>query len=599
MSAPALSPPDELLRPEENARTCLGPEARASSRRRRALVHVGLAVVLGVFVTRCVGQARSSAITSDESTYLTHALHFWMTGEDLDLWELGTPRLPHLAAGLASYGVLGRAGMLPTGADDAQAAIARLVLSGEPRVTLPARGVVIGMGVLLVLTVFGAVASRAGAWPGLVAAALVAMVPEVIAHASIAGSDLPFAAAAFVALALMARYAERPGPGRWLAVALAVGLSWAMRHSALVLIVLACGVHAVCALRRRRSPGVLTAVEALLGSVSACVVLTMVAFAVLWAGDGFETVTPSRLAAKVTSLSVPERIGPIVVADLPIPTSALSLWKQVRHQGRGHDAYFCGEVRSDGWPTYFPVAFLLKTPVGLLILMVLAAARVRPRNAWEVICLACLALLWMMLIRSRVNIGVRYALLTYPLATPLLARLFEGRALRDRVWGPVTLGAVAWFGGASIACGDRCLSSFNELGGGPRSGWLYLADSNVDWGQDFDALAGTLRRLGIAEVTVDVSTDRHLDGPGLVAIVNPFRAYQVPATTPMNRRLFDADGGYIPVYTRYVAVSVSRLMGLYSQNDMSWLRTRKVEARVGDSTFVFDMDTPAEIPFGP
>ena len=30
---------------------------------------------------------------------------------------------------------------------------------------------------------------------------------------------------------------------------------------------------------------------------------------------------------------------------------------------------------------------------------------------------------------------------------------------------------------------------------------------------------------------------------------------------------------------------------------MSWLRTRRVVARLGDSIFVFDMDRPAEAPF--
>jgi hypothetical protein len=53
----------------------------------------------------------------------------------------------------------------------------------------------------------------------------------------------------------------------------------------------------------------------------------------------------------------------------------------------------------------------------------------------------------------------------------------------------------------------------------------------------------------------------------------------------------------LPVYTRYVAVSVSRLLGLYSQNDMSWLWTRRVVSRVGDSIFVFDMDRPADRAF--
>jgi hypothetical protein len=32
---------------------------------------------------------------------------------------------------------------------------------------------------------------------------------------------------------------------------------------------------------------------------------------------------------------------------------------------------------------------------------------------------------------------------------------------------------------------------------------------------------------------------------------------------------------------------------------MSWLRTRKVVGRVGDSVTVFDMDEPADRPFGP
>jgi hypothetical protein len=103
--------------------------------------------------------------------------------------------------------------------------------------------------------------------------------------------------------------------------------------------------------------------------------------------------------------------------------------------------------------------------------------------------------------------------------------------------------------------------------------------------------------LGIKEVTTDLSTERRLDYPGLFSVVNPGKARQVPAATPPNRRLYDLEGGYLPIYTRYVAVSVSRLLGLYSQNDLSWLRTRKLVARVRDSIFIFDMDRPADRPF--
>jgi hypothetical protein len=345
-----------------------------------------------------------------------------------------------------------------------------------------------------------------------------------------------------------------------------------------------------------RPPGLLPLLERLLGSIGSAAILAAIAYLVLWAGDGFGTIRLAEASEKITSLNVPQRIGPLDLSGLPIPTSALSILKQVSHQNRGHEAFFCGEVGQHGWATYFPVAFGLKTPVGLLLMMAIAAARVRPRGAFEAIGLACLALLWMALINNKVNIGVRYALLTYPLAIPFVARLFAWDWLRDRVWGPLTLASAVWFAGASAACHGRYLSYFNEIGGGPRMGWLYLADSNVDWGQDFDALVRTLKRLGIKDVTTDVLSERRIVEPGWCALANPSREYQVPAETPPNRRLYDAAGGSIPIFSRYVAVSVSRLYGLYSQNDMSWLRTRRLVARVGDSIFLFDMDEPADAP---
>jgi 4-amino-4-deoxy-L-arabinose transferase-like glycosyltransferase len=603
MSTPALTslePTALFSSANREPRAPAEPVRERVGRRQRWLTAIGLAVTFGIFVARCLSVARAHSITSDESTYLTHGLHFWLTGNDLRMWELGTPRLPHLVNTWPSYVALEQQGLLPAkDAANRLPLITQLVLSGVARVLLPARMAAIGWGLALLGVVFWGVARTRGAFLGLVATALLAMVPEVLAHATIAGSDVPFAAAAVLALLLLARYAERPSPGRWMAVAVAVGLAWAMRHSALILLILAPAVHAWCALWRPHERGAGPVMERLAGSACASVAFLLVAYSVLWAGDGFGTVSVAEASESITSLSLPSRIGPIDVSHLPIPTSALSVLKQISHQNRGHEAYFCGQYGQQGWPLYFPVAFLLKTPTALLILMVIAAARVRSTNAWEAICLVCLVLLWAVLVRSKVNIGVRYALLTYPLALPFVARLFERRTLRDPIWGPVTLAAVAVFAGASAASHPSYLSYFNSLGGGPRMGWLYLADSNIDWGQDFDALAAALKRLGINDVTIDVSSERRLQEPGLVALVNPSREFQAADERPGNRRLYDSEGSYLPVYTRYVAVSVSRLLGLYSRNDMSWLRTRRLVARVRDSVFLFDMDTPAEAPFEP
>ena len=423
-------------------------------------------------------------------------------------------------------------------------------------------------------------------------------VPECLAHSSIAGSDMPFTASALLALIVLARYLEKPCAARWLLVGLSIGAAWAMRHTAIVLIMLAAAAHLWAALRRPRAGGVGPIAETLAASGLASVTMAVLAFAVLWIGDGLGTVSLGEVAGR-SSQGLPRHLGPFVVADLPVPTSAVSLVKQIRHQNAGHEAYLCGEVRQTGWPLYFPIAFLLKTPTGLLALFVLCAARSPWRKPvpWDAVVLAFLGLLWIMLVRNKVNIGVRYALLTYPLAMSFVARMFQPRYLRDRVWGPISIAALAWFAWASIGADGRQLSYFNEIGGGPKSGWVYLADSNIDWGQDFDALTAAVKRLDIREITTDISSERRLVLPGVYAYFNPSKAVQVQAATAPNRRLHDDEGGYIPIYTRYVAISASRLLGLYSQNDMSYLRTRRVVERIGDSVFLFDMDTPADEPF--
>lgn len=568
----------------------------ASGSMPRVAIALLLLAVGGVFVARCVPVARSYAITSDETTHLARIFHLLRNGTDLGMWELGAPRLPHLLGGAASYRALRDVGIFAAPPD--VAAIDQVVLSGMPRVLLPARLIAVGWGLVLIALVFWATARTRGATTGLIAAALVSMVPECLAHSAIAGSDMPFTASAFLALIVLARYLERPSAGRWIMVGLAVGLAWAMRHTALVLVMLAASAHLWAALRRPRAAGIGPLAETLAGSGVAAVAMAVLAFAVLWMGDGLGTVSLGEVAGK-SSGGLPRTLGPFALSDLPVPTSAVSVVKQIRHQNAGHEAYLCGEFRQSGWPLYFPIAFLLKTPTGLLALFVLFVARAkwaRP-TPWDAVALAFLGILWLMLVRNKVNIGVRYALLTYPIAISYVARMFEPRALRDRVWGPISLAALAWFACASIGASGRYLSYFNEIGGGPRSGWMYLADSNLDWGQDFDAMASAVKRLDIREVTTDVSSERRLVLPGVYAYYNPSKVLQIQTATAPNRRLRDDEGGYIPVYTRYVAISASRLLGLYSQNDMSYLRTRRLVERIGDTIFLFDMDTPATEPF--
>jgi 4-amino-4-deoxy-L-arabinose transferase-like glycosyltransferase len=555
-------------------------------------------LILTVFVCRAGHVACHDSITSDETTYLAHSLEAWMTGGDGRFWTLGSARLPHLMSGFASCLSLRAAGELPTQSDEAT--LTALVVSENPHVLGPARAVAIGWGVALLCLVYAAGRMTSGARAGLVAAAICSLVPELIAHSAIAGSDLPFTTCAVFTLIALARYLAQPTRTRWLIVAVGLGLAWATRHSAIILLPLAAGVRFLQAFLQGAESGVdvRPLLDRLLDAALSVIAMAAIAFAILWVGDGLGVVRVREVAEQSMSRSVPERLGPLDISAWPLPTSLVSLVKQIRHQAAGHEAYYLGEHGSSGWLTYYPVAFLLKTPCGFLILMILAAAAARWRCSWDTLALAMIGLLWIALLRSRVNIGLRYALLTYPLAAIWIGRYIIALRWCDHLRAPLTAVAIAWLAWSSLQAHPRYLSWFNELGGGPAAGWMYLADSNLDWGQDARALEQTVAGLGIDAFTYDISTERRLEVPGVLAVRNPPRVEQVKLDVPPQRRLPAADGSFVPVHTRYVAISVSRLMGLYSQNDMSWLRTRAVVARVGDSVFVFDLDRRADVPLG-
>jgi hypothetical protein len=558
--------------------------------RLRPWIGLVLFAIVTVFAARAASTAIAMSLTYDEDTHLARGLYGWSTGQDARFWMLGTPAAPHLLDALPSYCALRWAGKLP--ARPSFPECERLVRSGEPLAVIPARlaGIIWGIG-LIVLVFLGVALSR-GPAQGLWAAGLLSLVPELIAHSAVAGADIPSAMAGLLCVIVLGRFAQNPTNGRWLSVALAVGFAWAIRHSAIVLIAVAAITHFVSTLSAMRCRGGRSWLIAFGRSALATATLVAIAFPVLWAADGFGLVTRSELLRQKVDRSMPTTTSFPADEAAIFPNSMASLLTQVHHQNEGHPAYFCGARRLQGWRTYFPTALSLKTPIGLILLIIIAAARFLPETRFEKIALLLLAVTWITLFRSRVDIGVRYAVITYPLLVPFIARLFDPRSLRDRIWSPIVAVALVAFAVASISAHPRYLSYFNEIGGGPSWGFWYLSDSNVDWGQDHAALVAALEKRGIAEATTAVFSPGSLIDSRVRLI--DIAASQSPAirATP-TRWIPQEKGGLLSVPTRYIAVSATRLHRVYTNDDLYWLFTRRLVERIGDSIFLFDMDTPA------
>src|SRR5262249_15540544 len=155
---------------------------------------------------------------------------------------------------------------------------------------------------------------------------------------------------------------------------------------------------------------------------------------------------------------------------------------------------------------YFPVAFLIKTQLPLILLLLLTAFMVLGRRSFEgkmlilaVAVYACAAL------KSNINIGVRHLLPIYPLLIvwvsqavrwpiePLGTNLAKGVAIA---------GLAFWYLFSTLSIHPYYLAYFNELVGGPQNGYMYLLDSNVDHSQDLKRLSLYLHEAGIEDAKV-------------------------------------------------------------------------------------------------
>jgi hypothetical protein len=183
-------------------------------------------------------------------------------------------------------------------------------------------------------------------------------------------------------------------------------------------------------------------------------------------------------------------------------------------------AYLLGQSKLGGWWYYFPVTLLVKEPLPVFLLAGLAAylglKKRRPMSSAELvlICIPVVTLLWSMAF-VRLNIGFRHLLFILPFVYVLLgsvvARPASGGtpepasesaganpAPSARDWLKprylLSLFLLAWFCVESALVCPHHLAYFNEVAGGPKGGVNWLADSNLDWGQDLKRLQDYMER---------------------------------------------------------------------------------------------------------
>ncbi len=493
-------------------------------------------VLLVLFGWMAASVSREHSTTADEIFHVTAGYSYWKLGDfrlqpengNLPqrlaglplLWQdVHFPRLEQPAWRTADVAVIGHQFFYESGND-------------LPRMLAAARAMIALLGIACGALVFLWSRSLFGTTGALVSTGLFAFCPNLLAHAGLATSDMAATLGFLLAVWAGWRLLHRVTVGRVLALGAAAALLALSKFSAPLLVPMLALMAAARAWRGSALPvrlgGFVTRVRggrAAATLTGALVAAALVSGLLVWAafdfrytavrGEGslnrtWADVTMSDPALAVAAptadhqpaVATPLRPGAIQAVVRPLralhalPEGWLYGLAHVDRYSRWRPAFFMGEYRTTGWISFFPVAFLLKTPLPALALLALAGLclATRPgspgrcgRLRYRLVPLVVLGAVYGgYALTIHLNIGHRHILPLYPV-------LYIGAgavALGFRRRGVALVTAILLAGQAMVSLAIRpdYLAYFNPLLGGPAHAYEHLVDSSLDWGQDLPGL---------------------------------------------------------------------------------------------------------------
>ena len=439
---------------------------------------------------------------------------------------------------------------------------------------------------------------------GLPAAALSLLLavtsPDVLAHGQVVTTDMGAALFIFACVAAFERMTSRLTVPRVLLAGLALGAALATKFSALILLPVLAALAAVVALREepltvalRGEPRRLERASSKLTALAiAIAVMAAIAFVFVWAAYGFRfaaTEDPAFEASIPWDRLRPEEPALARAVDGMRTAHVLPeawLWGFVRffkHQ-QGRPAFLLGAHSDEGFWSFFPVSFAVKTPLALLVLVGLAvwlAAARRLRSRADAFLWIPVALYAAVSLSRGINIGHRHLLPLYPFLFVAAGRAATWAAAAGPRRAPAAIVGLlgAWYVGAALWIHPHYLAYFNELAGGPARGYRILVDSSLDWGQDLRGLKPYMEAHGIPRVKLSYFGTAD---PAYYGIACDLLPSYLPLPRDVVRTFAPGD---------VLAVSATNLQGVYLEAAdrpmMERLRREEPVGNVGYSILIF------------
>jgi len=357
---------------------------------------------------------------------------------------------------------------------------------------------------LAALIVFFGTREMFGPGAAFIALTLLAFDPNLLAHGALITTDVGLACFMFLSVYMFYRFVKSPTAFRLVAAGVSFGLVLAVKHTGLLVVpilILLALCEIVVEKNGRRA-------LKLLGSLA---LIMLIGWVVLWstyrfrydARPGGLQMNPP-LAAYVEGLK-PYEAWPIKIAARlhAFPESYLYGLVDVKLTANYYTSYLLGKVYAHNVWFYFPVAFLIKSTVGVLALVLLSLGVVATRrlNHWREVLFLVVPVIFYLIVALTVgmNIGVRHILVVYVFLYVLIGGAAWALIRKSRRWAYVVGMFLLIHAVSSVLAFPNYIAYANELWGGPSQTHKYLTDSNSDWGQQLKSVKRYLDGRGVKE----------------------------------------------------------------------------------------------------
>lgn len=416
--------------------------------------------------------------------------------------------------------------------------------------------------------------------------------PNIIAHSSLATIDIGASFFILVAMYSFLAFLKKPAWKNIVISGVVLGLAQLSKFTAIFLFIMLplCGMLFIAWKKRYddsifllplTAKKILSGWKALLVSISLIFILGLV---VLNAGYGFkgsfETLKDYQFQSNFFKEIADSGLSGV---PIPLPFDYLSGFDDQKNDVEFGEFpnFFMGKWSEKGWWYYLPFAFLVKTPLALSVFLLFllfsyAFKKERLKVDELFLIIPILLLFFVFAFLSNLNIGIRYLLPLFPFLFILISKILQEGSKVGHIKIILIILLAGWYAYSSLSVFPHYLSHFNELVGGPKNGYKYLIDSNIDWGQDLKGLKKYMDKQGIKHIKLGYfgSVDPEIYGI----------SYEIPRAHP-ERGVYAISASYLQGLP-YPIIYGRRIISI-KKGYFSWLNQFEPVANIGNSILIF------------